>query len=73
MYLRPQTRGHGVGKHLFEACLAFCRARSSQRMVLDTRENMIAAIAFYETRGFVRDDAQKRGARCTRGYRLDLA
>ena len=36
--------------------------------VLDTAEQMTRAIAFYESQGFVRDDAQKRGARCTRGY-----
>jgi hypothetical protein len=41
-------------------------------MVLDTAEQMRAAIAFYEARGFVRDDSWIRGARCTRGYRLDL-
>jgi hypothetical protein len=29
---------------------------------------MTRAITFYESQGFVRDDAQKRGARCTRGY-----
>lgn len=37
-------------------------------MVLDTTEAMGAAIAFYERHGFVRDDTQIRGARCTRGY-----
>jgi putative acetyltransferase len=72
MYLRPQARGQGVGKQLFEACVAFSRAHGARRLVLDTRENMSAAIAFYESHGFVRDDAQKRGARCTRGYRLEL-
>jgi hypothetical protein len=34
--------------------------------------DMTHAIAFYEKRGFVRDDGQLRGARCERGYRLDL-
>jgi ribosomal protein S18 acetylase RimI-like enzyme len=37
-------------------------------MVLDTTEAMGAAIEFYERHGFVRDDAQIRGARATRGY-----
>ncbi len=72
MYLRPAARGHGLGARLFEACLAFCREQGARQLVLDTRENMTEAIAFYERRGFVRDDAQKRGSRCTRGYRLDL-
>jgi hypothetical protein len=33
---------------------------------------MTAAIAFYERNGFVRDDAQRRASRCSRGYRLEL-
>jgi putative acetyltransferase len=72
MYLRPAARGQGLGARLFETCLAFCRERGARQLVLDTRDDMISAIAFYKQRGFVRDDAQIRGARCTQGYRLDL-
>jgi putative acetyltransferase len=72
MYLRKETRGHGLGARLFYTCLAFCRERGARAMVLDTHDGMTDAIAFYERRGFIRDDTQKRGARCTRGYRLDL-
>ena len=73
MYLRPASRGRGVGRRLFEACIDFCRAQQATSVVLDTLHEMKAAIAFYEKNGFVRDDAQIRGARCSRGYRLDLA
>ena len=72
MYLAPATRGKGVGKALLEACVAHCRARGGKRVVLDTTEKMTTAIAFYERQGFVRDDTQVRGARCSRGYRLEL-
>src|SRR5205814_1011595 len=72
MYLRTDARGHGLGARLFDACLAFCRERRARAMVLDTVEDMTAAIAFYARRGFVRDDQQTHGARCTRRYRLDL-
>ncbi len=72
MYLRPGTRGKGVGRALLEACLAFCRAHDATALVLDTTDAMQSAIAFYERNGFVRDDRQIRGARCSRGYRLDL-
>jgi GNAT superfamily N-acetyltransferase len=72
MYLHRAARGRGVGAQLFSACLAFCRERGARALVLDTVNDMTSAIAFYERRGFVRDDAQIRGARCTRGYRLDL-
>lgn len=72
MYLVPAARGLGLGARLFDACLAFCRARKARHIVLDTVESMKGAISFYERRGFVQDDAQIRGTRCTRGYRLDL-
>ena len=72
MYLAPATRGRGVGQRLLEACLAFCRGRRAKAVVLDTLHEMGAAVRFYEKNGFVRDDAQIRGSRCSRGYRLDL-
>ncbi|MDP1828798.1 MAG: GNAT family N-acetyltransferase [Archangium sp.] len=72
MYLRPGARGRGVGQLLFDACLAHVRAHGGRRIVLDTTEQMTAAIAFYERNGFVRDDTQRRAARCSRGYRRDL-
>jgi putative acetyltransferase len=72
MYLRPSTRGHGVGQALFERCVAFVRAHGGVRVVLDTTEQMTAAIAFYERNHFVRDDTQRRAPRCSRGYRLEL-
>lgn len=73
MYLHPAARGRGVGAQLWAECLAFCHKRGARQVVLDTLNNMTDAIAFYERRGFVRDDAQIRGSRCSRGYRLDLA
>ena len=72
MYLTPAARGRGVGAQLLDVALAWTRAAGGTAMVLDTIEAMTRAIAFYEAHGFVRDDAQIRGARCTRGYRLDL-
>ena len=68
MYLDPDTRGRGVGKALLERAVAFARAEGARRLVLDTVEEMRAAIRFYEANGFVRDDEQRRGSRCTRGY-----
>jgi putative acetyltransferase len=72
MYLDGAVRGRGVGQRLFEVCLAFARERGARHIVLDTTERMKGAIAFYEQRGFVRDDAQITATRCSRGYRLDL-
>jgi putative acetyltransferase len=68
MYLRGTSRGLGLGKRLLDEAVGWARAHGGARMVLDTVEQMTRAIAFYEANGFVRDDAQVRGARCTRGY-----
>lgn len=68
MYLDPAARGRGVGRLLLDEAVAFARAAGGRRLVLDTTEQMKAAIAFYEAHGFVRDDAQIRGSRCSRGY-----
>jgi putative acetyltransferase len=72
MYLRPKARGVGLGKGLLETSLVWLRERSARRVVLDTTEQMDRAIAFYESNGFVRDDTQRRGARCSRGYSKEL-
>ncbi len=68
MYLRGETRGLGIGKRMLDAAVAWVRARGGTRIGLDTTEAMTKAIAFYEANGFVRDDSQKRAARCSRGY-----
>lgn len=72
MYLTASSRGHGIGAALLAEATAFARAAGAARLVLDTTEQMKAAIAFYERHGFVRDDTEVRGARCSRGYALAL-
>jgi putative acetyltransferase len=72
MYLRPEARGSGLGGALLRLAIDHARARNARWLVLDTVDQMEQAIAFYERHGFVRDDAQMRAARCTRGYSLDL-
>jgi len=68
MYLRDAARGTGLGRRLLDVAVDFVRAAGGRRLVLDTTEQMTRAIAFYEANGFVRDDAQVRGSRCSRGY-----
>lgn len=72
MYLRPASRGLGLGTRLLDTVVEFVRARRGTHVVLDTIEEMTRAIAFYEANGFVRDDSQKRADRCSRGYALKL-
>lgn len=72
MYLGTAARGLGAGARLLATATAWAREHGGRRMVLDTTERMTRAIAFYEAHGFVRDDAEIRGSRCTRGYTLTL-
>jgi putative acetyltransferase len=72
MYLHLEARGTGAGQLLLDTCLGFVRSRGAKRIVLDTTHDMKRAIAFYERNGFVRDDAQMRAARCSRGYTREL-
>jgi GNAT superfamily N-acetyltransferase len=72
MYLLPAARGLGLGRRLLDAAIGWVRGQGARKVVLDTTEQMEQAIAFYEARGFVRDDGQIRGSRCSRGYVLDL-
>ena len=73
MYLRPTARGLGLGSRLLDAATTWTRTAGGRTLVLDTIEGMSRAIAFYEANGFVRDDRELRGARCTRGYVKQLA
>ena len=72
MYLRARSRGLGLGQKLLDEAVRWVRAQGGTRIVLDTVHEMTRAIAFYEANGFVRDDTQIRGARCSRGYARDL-
>ena len=72
MYVGAAARGLGLGTRLLDVATSWTRAAGGRTLVLDTVESMTRAIAFYEAHGFVRDDAQVRGARCTRGYAKPL-
>jgi putative acetyltransferase len=52
LYIRPAWRGRGVGMGLARAVIARAQAIGYARMVLDTHESMIPAIALYRRLGF---------------------
>jgi GNAT superfamily N-acetyltransferase len=63
MYLRPDVRGHGLGKQLLAVALDWARAHGMQAVRLDTSERMVAAQRLYEAHGFrrVQGSAPRQG------------
>ena len=72
MYAAQEARGLGLGAELLARCEAFARGAGATTLVLDTTHAMTQAVRLYERSGFVRDDQQIRGSRCSMGFRKDL-
>lgn len=59
MYVRPEARGHGLGRILGEAIVAEARERGYRAMRLDTIDTMAPAITLYRSLGFETIDAYR--------------
>lgn len=53
LYVVPERRGQGIGRALMTEALATARRRGADRIELGTSEDDRAAIALYESLGFV--------------------
>lgn len=52
--IHPDYRGIGLGKHLLEQAVAYCREQNFESVYLDTTEDLDTAIALYTRAGFVK-------------------
>ncbi len=52
MAVDPEFRGHGVGGKLMQACIDFTRARSRQRIILESNTKQVPAIELYRKFAF---------------------
>ena len=52
LYVRPATRGTGLGRQLMDQVVVQARALGAAALYLDTVKTMTAAIRMYETMGF---------------------
>lgn len=53
MWVDPRLRGRGAGARLFDTAVAFLRDRGCSEIHLSVTETNAAAIALYQSRGFV--------------------
>ena len=72
MYLVPEARGLGLGRHLLERALAGARQRGFRTVVLETAGAMSAAIRLYTQAGFRPLEQPPGSPRCDRVFVLDL-
>jgi putative acetyltransferase len=54
MYVRPECRGQGIARSLFEALQSAALERGCRRLTLETGIRQPEALALYERLGFVR-------------------
>ena len=54
LYVKPSARGNGIAEQLLDAQESFARGRGVEWIYLDSYDDLKAAIALYERRGYRR-------------------
>lgn len=61
LYVRPEHRGHGLGRALLTAAIELARARGADYFDLSTSEDDVAARKLYESCGFRNRESRDDG------------
>ena len=63
IYIDPNCWGKGIGKSLFQSCLASCQKHRYKSLFLWTFKSNLRARRFYESLGFVAQDITRKSGR----------
>lgn len=72
LYVRPEARGHGLGRALLGELEARARALGATELVLDTNASLEAARGLYLSSGFELTGAYNDNPNATDWYRKEL-
>ena len=72
LYVRPGCRRHGVAQALLDALEQFASARGDDTLYLDTKDDLHAAIRFYERNGYVQCERYNDNPQATLFMRKQL-
>jgi ribosomal protein S18 acetylase RimI-like enzyme len=61
LYVKPNLRGHGLGRALLDAAINLARDRGADYMDLGTSEDDVAARKLYESAGFTNHESRPDG------------
>lgn len=65
LYVRPSARGHRIADRLMDALEEFARTEGFDWVYLDTYDDLTAAIALYERRGYERCERYNENPQAT--------
>jgi GNAT superfamily N-acetyltransferase len=73
LYVRPELRGQNIADGLLEALEGYAREFGYCWLYLDTKDDLLAAIRFYERHGYERCERYNENPQATIFMRKDLA
>jgi GNAT superfamily N-acetyltransferase len=72
LYVKPVSRGKRIAERLLAALEEYARDAGYRRLYLDTKDDLIPAIRFYERHGYERCERYNENPQATIFMRKDL-